>query len=96
MVYYTVRCDPAPGKVEELDRLLTGAGKQFWTSQAGVAEYHVYGDKLLGWPERTITIGVRDMASLQKVLDSEGRQRVRKEFLGYVSRTEAQIQELIV
>ncbi|MBI2872977.1 MAG: hypothetical protein HYY00_07315 [Chloroflexi bacterium] len=96
MVYFTVRCDPAPGKSDELDRFLTETAKRFWTSQPGVTEFHVYGDALMGWPERTIMIAVKDLGALQRILDTTERQKLRKEFLGHVTRTEAQIQEVLV
>ncbi|MBI4312319.1 MAG: hypothetical protein HY681_11130 [Chloroflexi bacterium] len=96
MVYFTVRCDPLPGKEEEFDGFLADKAKKFWTGQQGVKSFHVYGDKLAGWPERTIMIEVQDLGSLQKILDSDERKRLRKEFMTYTARSESQIQDPIV
>ncbi len=96
MVYFSIRCDPLPGKEEELDTLLRNKAKAFWTGQPGVKEYHVYGDKLMGWPERTIMIGIQDLSAFQKILDTEDRRKLRREFFTLVSRTESQIQDVIV
>jgi hypothetical protein len=96
MIYFTVHCDPLPGKEEELDRLLANSAKSYWLSQPGVNSFHVYGDKLVGWPERTIMIEVNDLTALQPILETLERKRVRKEFMSLVSRTESQIQDIIV
>ncbi|MCL4535930.1 MAG: hypothetical protein M1370_12320 [Bacteroidetes bacterium] len=96
MVYFTVRCDSLPGKEEELDHLLTERAKNFWLSQPGVKGFHMYGDKLGGWPERTVMIEVEDLGNLQRILDSEARKQVRRDFMAHVARVETQIQELIV
>mgnify|MGYP005834546619 CR=1 FL=1 len=64
MMYFTVRCDILPGKEDELDRFLNERAKSFWISQPGVKSFHVYADKLAGWPERTIMIEVEDLATL--------------------------------
>lgn len=91
MVYFAVRCDTVPGKQEEFDRLVAEKAKTFWLSQPGVESFQVYGDSLFGWPERTIMIGVKDWATLQKILDSRERHRLRSELMSCVSRSESQI-----
>lgn len=96
MVYYTVHCDPLPGKEEELDRFLQDDVKKFWTDQSGIKSFHVYGDKLMGWPERTIMIELEDLATLQRILDSDERKRIRKQFMANVERAESQIQDVII
>ncbi|HEX7364886.1 MAG TPA: hypothetical protein VF366_06965 [Dehalococcoidia bacterium] len=96
MVYFSVYCDPVPGQEEELDRFIVDKANKFWTSQAGVKGYHVYADKLLGWPERTIMIQVQDLGSLQRILDSAEHKRLRREFMSNISRAESQIQDEIV
>lgn len=95
MIHYSVRCDSLPGKEEEFDSFLTGEVKKFWLGQTGVKGYHVYGDKLMGWPERTIDIEVQDFATLQRIFDSNERRQLRKQFLGYAARAESQILEEI-
>lgn len=95
-VYFSVFCDPVPGKEEELDRFIADKSKKFWLGQTSVKGYHVYGDKLIGWPERTIMIEVQDLSSLQHILDTDEHKRLRREFLANVSRVESQIQDVII
>jgi len=95
VIYFTIRCDFVPGKEEELDRFLVEKAKPFWLSQPGVASFHVYGDTLVGWPERTITIEVEDLATLQRILSSERRQ-LRHEFMNYAANIQSQIQEMLI
>jgi quinol monooxygenase YgiN len=96
MMYYTVRCDVAPGKEEELDRFLADRAKAFWLEQPGVRGFHVYGDALVGWPERTILIEVDDLASLQRILDSDRRKELRKEFMAYTTGAQSQILHRVI
>jgi len=96
MVYFSVYCDPVPGKEEELDRFIVNKSKKFWSSQTGVKGYHVYADNLLGWPERTIMIELQDLNSLQRILDTDEHRRLRGEFMANIARVESQIQDVII
>ncbi|MBI4307334.1 MAG: hypothetical protein HY684_00815 [Chloroflexi bacterium] len=96
MVYFTVRCEAVPGKGTNLDQFLATRSKPFWLSQTGVTGFHVYGDVLDGWPERTLMIEVEDLSSLQRILDSPERKQLRGEFMGYVARVESQITEQLI
>ncbi len=95
-MYFTVRCDILPGKEEELDRFLAEKAKKFWLSQPGIKSFHVYGDTLVGWPERTIMIEVDDLASFQRVLNSEERRHLRSEFLMYTTNVQSQIVDTLI
>ncbi len=92
MVRLCIRCDPVPGKQDELDRFLTHEKKEYWLKQPGVKGFHIYGDQLMGWPERTIVIDVDDMATLQRALETAEHKHVRQDFFGLTSRNESQIQ----
>jgi hypothetical protein len=95
MVQLCIRCDPVPGKQDELDRFLTEQKKQYWLKQPGVKGFHIYGDELMGWPERTIVIEVDDMGALQRALESPEHGVVRQAFFGLTSRNESQVQHEI-
>ncbi|MBI2883053.1 MAG: hypothetical protein HYY11_03975 [Candidatus Methylomirabilis oxyfera] len=95
-MYLTVRCDILPGKEQELDNFLTERAKKFWLSQPGVKSFHVYKDTLVGWPERTIMIEVDDMSSLDNILHSDARQRVRREFQTYATDVQSQILDTMI
>ena len=77
-MFFSVRCDILPGKEDELDRFLAEKAQAFWLAQPGIKSYHVYEDALVGWPDRTIMIEVDNLASLQSILDSEERKRLRR------------------
>lgn len=94
-MYFTVRCDIVPGKEEELDQFLAEKAKTFWLAQPGVKSFHVYEDVLVGWPDRTIMIEVDDLASLQRILDSEDRKRLRREFQACATTVQSQILETV-
>jgi antibiotic biosynthesis monooxygenase (ABM) superfamily enzyme len=96
MMHFTVRCDIAPGQEEALDHFLAEKVKAFWLSQPGVKGFHVYADALVGWPERTIIIEVDDLASLQRVLDSEQRKLFRREFMTYTTNVQSQILDKLI
>jgi hypothetical protein len=90
-MYYTVRCDIAPGKEQEMDRLLMERMQAFWMAQPGVKSFHVYGDMMEGWPERTMMIEVEDMAALQRVLDMSERKQLRHEFMNMAVQVQSQM-----
>jgi hypothetical protein len=95
MIQYAVRCDIVPGE-EDLDRFLSEKCKDFWLKQPGVKGFHVYGDALVGWPERTIMIELEDLTSLQHVLDSSERKQLRREFQSYATDVQSQILEQMI
>lgn len=96
MVYFTVRADIANGKEDELDRFLRDEARAFWLSQPGVRGFHVYGDALVGWPERTVMVEVEDMVALHRILESPDRKRLRSKFLSLTTQASSQIQEKLV
>lgn len=93
MINFTINCDALPGKEEELDRFVTNTMKTFWTKQQGVTGYAFLKDKLVGYPERTIRIDVKDLTALQRVLDASEWQSYRHQFISLLSRVESQILE---
>ena len=93
MITFAIYCDATPGQEAELDRLLTGPVKTFWLKQSGVNEFRILRDKLVGYPERSIRIDVKDFATLQKVLDSPQWGEHRQTMMSLVSRVQIQILE---
>jgi hypothetical protein len=94
-MFYTVRCDIAPGKEEEMDRLMERA-KAFWMAQPGVKGFHVYNDMMEGWPERTMMIEVDDMATLQQIMDMDERKQMRKEFMNMAVGVQSQMVDMMM
>ena len=93
MFYFSVRFEVLRDKGRQLDSFLERA-KSFWLAQPHVREFHVYSDFLIDWPERTIIIGVGDLASLERILDSEERKQLRAELLMLVKHPVWQLLEL--
>ncbi len=96
MIRLVIRCDPVPGKQDELDRFLAREKRDYWVRQAGVSAFHVYGDQLMGWPERTVIIECDDMACLERALNAPEHKNVRQTFFSLTSRNESQIQNQIL
>jgi hypothetical protein len=94
MIYFTLRFDLPRGKESEFEEFLQRA-KKFWLSQPGVREFHVYGDVLIDWPERSIQIAVNDRESLDRILESAERRQIRDEMLNYAQRPVWQVLELL-
>src|SRR3989442_920124 len=92
-MYFVIRCDAVPGKLQELDSWLKDRAIPFWTRQAGIKSFHTYSDALVGYPERTLMIEVQDLASLQRILKSNEHTEFRNEFLKYGSDVQSQILE---
>jgi hypothetical protein len=96
MVRLCIRCDPVPGKQDQLDQFLMQQKKDYWLKQPGVKSFHIYGDELMGWPERTVVIEVDDMGVLQHALESNEHQAIRQSFFALTSRNESQVQNQIL
>jgi hypothetical protein len=94
-MYYTVRCDISQGKQEDMDRLMERM-KAFWMAQPGVNGFHVYGDMMEGWPERTVMVEVDDMACLQRILDDPARKQLRKEFMDMAVSVQSQMVDMMM
>ena len=94
-MYYTVRCDIAPGKQEAMDMLMEQM-KAFWMAQPGVNGFHVFNDMMEGWPERTVMVEVDDMASLQHVLEMPERKQFRKEFMDMAVSVQSQMMDMMM
>ncbi len=95
MLCLTMRCEVLPGKEEGFD-YLTRQLKEFWAGQPGVKSFHEY--RLVGSPVRTIMVEVEDLGALQRMTETgvEHVTPLRKEFLGYVSRAEYEILDVIL
>jgi len=95
-MYLAIRCDAVPGKLTELDAWLKGRGARFWSSQPGVKSVEIFGDALVGYPERTLMIEVSDFTNLQRILTSPEHAKFRNELLACGSDIQSQILERIV
>ncbi|MBI5683993.1 MAG: hypothetical protein HZC54_02835 [Verrucomicrobia bacterium] len=94
-MYFSIRCDAVPGKLQELDRWLKDRGVAFWSSKAGVKKCDIYADALVGYPERTLMIEVVDFSSLQQILASPEHARFRDELLSFGTDVQSQILERV-
>jgi predicted glycosyltransferase len=95
-MYFAIRCDAVPGKLLDLDTWLKDRGIRFWTTQPGVESVEIFSDVLVGYPERTLMVEVKDFAILQRILTSPEHARFRNELLTYGTDVQSQILERIV
>ena len=94
-MYLLIRCDAVPGKLAELDSWLKTHGTQFWAAQSEVKNVEIYGDMLVGYPERTLLIEVNDFTKLQQILASTAHAQFRNGLLTYGTDVQTQILERI-
>ena len=107
-MYFVVQCDIAPGAGSGLDKFLAGRLRDFWLAQPSVKGYRVYGNALdegfstvdpdaeVSKPRRILIIEVDELATLQHILDSDERKKLRRELITYLANIETQVQDQIV
>ena len=94
-MFLAIRCDAVPGRLAELDTWLKSHGIQFWTTQPGVENVEIYGDVLVGYPERTLMIEVKDFTDLQRILASTAHAQFRNGLTTFGIDVQSQILERI-
>ena len=107
-MFFVLLCDITPGSERDLDRFLVDKLRAWWISQSGVKSFHIYRnaldegfstvdpDALTSAARRVILIEVADLSSLQRILDTDERAKLRRELLTYLTNIESQLQELII
>ena len=107
-MFFVVRCDLAQGAEDKIDQFLTSKLRPWWIAQPGVRAVHIYRnalaegfstvdpDALITGSRRVLLIEIEDLASLQRLLDTEERRELRRQLLTFLTGIETQVQELIV
>jgi hypothetical protein len=86
MVTFEYRFDVVPGKLDEYEKYLNGAGKDIWLKFPGVEAVRAYKSMLGGSsPQRLVQVDLQSLAALEKILSDPGFQKVKHVFHGLVT-----------
>jgi hypothetical protein len=86
MITFEYRFDVLPGKLDEYEKYLTGAGKDIWLKFSGVEAVRVYKSMLGGSsPQRVVQVDLENLATLEKIFSDPRFRKVKKAFHGLVT-----------
>ena len=85
MVTFEYRFDVLPGKLDEYEEYIAGAGKDIWLKFPGVKAVRAYKSMLGGSsPQRLIQVDLESLAALEKILSDPGFRKAKNVFHGLV------------
>lgn len=86
MITFEYRFDVLPGKLNDYEKYLTGAGKDIWVKFAGVKAVRVYKSMLGGSsPQRVVQVDLENLAALEKILSDPNFRKAKDTFHGMVT-----------
>ena len=86
MITFEYRFDVVPGKLDEYEKYLAGAGKDIWLKFSGVKAVRAYKSMLGGSsPQRVVQVDLESLAALEKVFSDPGFRKTKKIFHGLVT-----------
>jgi hypothetical protein len=86
MITFEYRFDVLPGKLEEYEKYLAGAGKDIWLNVPGVKAVRVYKSMLGGSsPQRVVQVDLESLAALEKVFSDPAFRKTKHVFHGLVT-----------
>jgi hypothetical protein len=86
MITFEYRFDILPGKLDEYEKYLAGAGKNIWLKFSGVKVVRVYKSMLGGSsPQRLVQVDLENLAALEKIFSDPGFRKVKNIFHGLVT-----------
>ena len=86
MITFEYRFDVLPGKLDEYEKYLAGAGKDVWLKFPGVKAVRVYKSMLGGSsPQRLVQVDLESLAALEKIFSDPDFQKVKHSFHGLVT-----------
>src|SRR6202162_3566445 len=86
MVTFEYRFDVLPGKLNEYEKYVAGAGKDIWLKFPGVKAVRVYKSMLGGSsPQRLVQVDLENLASLEKIFSDSGFRKTKNIFHGLVT-----------
>lgn len=90
-MWFTVKFDIQPGKIDVLDEWIRTKVTPFFVGQKGVKSVCIYHDALVGYPERTLMVEVDSMSHLDIILASQVFRSLKTELLDYASGISTQL-----
>jgi hypothetical protein len=86
MITFEYRFDVLPGKLDEYEKYLAGAGKDIWLKFSGVEAVRAYKSMLGGSsPQRVVQVDLESLAALEKILSDPGFRKAKHVFHGLVT-----------
>ncbi|HXN04574.1 MAG TPA: hypothetical protein VN895_07055 [Candidatus Acidoferrum sp.] len=86
MVTFEYRFDVLPGKLNDYEKYVTGAGKDIWLKFSGVKAVRVYKSMLGGSsPQRLVQVELESLAALEKILSDPSFRKAKNIFHGLVT-----------
>jgi hypothetical protein len=86
MVTFEYRFDVLPGKLEEYEKYVAGAGKDIWLKFSGVVAVRVYKSMLGGSsPQRLVQVDLENLAALEMIFSDPGFRKTKNIFHGLVT-----------
>ncbi len=86
MVTFEYRFDVVPGKLDEYEKYLKGAGKDIWLKFPGVVAVRAYKSMLGGSsPQRVVQVDLESLAALERILSDPAFRKAKHVFHGLVT-----------
>jgi hypothetical protein len=86
MVTFEYRFDVLPGKLDDYEKYLAGAGKDIWLKFSGVKAIRAYKSMLGGSsPQRVVQVDLESLAALEKIFSDPDFRKAKKVFHGLVT-----------
>jgi hypothetical protein len=86
MITFEYRFDILPGKLDEYEKYISGAGKDIWLKFSGVKAVRVYKSMLGGSsPQRLVQVDLESLAALERIFSDPGFRKVKNTFHGLVT-----------
>src|SRR5260370_7750873 len=83
MVTFEYRFDVLPGKLDEYEKYVAGAGKDIWLKYSGVKAVRVYKSMLGGSsPQRLVQVDLEGLAALEMIFSDPDFRKVKNIFHG--------------
>ncbi|HUU39645.1 MAG TPA: hypothetical protein VMW42_01755 [Desulfatiglandales bacterium] len=90
-MYFIIKFDILPGKMNETDTYINKELVPYWTSHKEVRSVQVFEDTFIGWPERMLMIEIDDLTALQQVLASGGTRHMKEQLISYATDIQTQV-----
>jgi hypothetical protein len=86
VITFEYRFDVLPGRLDEYEKYLAGAGKDIWLKFAGVKAVRAFKSMLGGSsPQRLVQVDLDGLEALEKILSDPGFRKVKHIFHGLVT-----------
>lgn len=86
MITFEYRFDVLPGKLDDYEKYLSGAGKGIWQKFPGVRSVRVYKSMMGGSsPQRVVQVDLENLGALEAIFSDSRFRKAKKVFHGLVT-----------